>query len=105
MDHHVSAALPDEVRPTKPPSRDRALHVVWLALMMLTCASAWLLTDGPFGPPVATVGVFLIAAVKARWVILRFMELRAAPIAVRLFFEGASFTVTALLLAVYSLTP
>ncbi|MEU9449039.1 cytochrome C oxidase subunit IV family protein [Streptomyces sp. NPDC048277] len=87
-----------------PPSPARGLGVVWIALMVLTCASAWLLTDGPFGPAAATAGVFLIAAVKARWVILHFMELREAPIATRVFFEGTVLAVTSVLLVVYAIT-
>lgn len=81
----------------------RTLTAVWICLMVLTCASAWLLTDGPFGAGTATTGVFLIAAVKARWVLLHFMELRAAPPAARVFFEGTVAVATALLLACYAL--
>ena len=57
--------------------------IVWLGLMVLTCVTTWGLSKDLFGPTVAVGGIFLIAAVKVRYVILDFMELRAAPIPVR----------------------
>jgi hypothetical protein len=56
--------------------------------MVLTCLTTWGLSKEQFGPAVAVVGIFLIAAVKVRYVMLDFMELRAAPIPVRIAFEA-----------------
>jgi caa(3)-type oxidase subunit IV len=61
---------------------------VWLCLMVLTCLTTWGLSKEQFGPAVAVVGIFLIATVKVRYVMLDFMELRAAPIPVRIAFEA-----------------
>ena len=51
------------------------------------------------------VGTFLIAAVKVRYVILDFMELRNAPIPVRVFFEAWPFVVAATILGFWFATP
>ena len=53
---------------------------VWLALVVLTCVTTWGLSKDLFSPAVAVVGTFLIAAVKVRYVVLDFMELRNAPL-------------------------
>ena len=50
--------------------------MVWLGLMVLTCVTTWGLSKDLFSPAVAVVGIFLIAAVKVRYVMLDFMELR-----------------------------
>ena len=52
---------------------------VWLALVVLTVVTTWGLSKDLFSPAVAVVGIFLIAAVKVRYVMLDFMELRDAP--------------------------
>ena len=55
---------------------------VWVILVAVTIASWWLghSTGAPFHvDQVITVGVLLVAAVKARLVILYFMEVRHAP--------------------------
>lgn len=56
------------------------VSVVWLGLMVLTCATTWGLSKDHFVPAVAVAGVFVIAAVKVSYVMLDFMELRYAPI-------------------------
>jgi hypothetical protein len=53
---------------------------VWLGLMALTCVTTWGLSKDLFSPAVAAIGIFLIAAVKVRYVILDFMEFKDAPI-------------------------
>jgi caa(3)-type oxidase subunit IV len=78
---------------------------VWLALMVLTVVSTWGLSNGLFGPTVAVTGIFLIAAVKARFVMLDFMELRYAPVPVRAAFEGWIVVVVAMILGFWFLTP
>jgi heme/copper-type cytochrome/quinol oxidase subunit 4 len=58
--------------------RERAT-AVWVGLVLATCLSTWLLATDLVGPRVGVVGIFLVAAVKARFVMLDFMELRGAP--------------------------
>jgi cytochrome c oxidase subunit IV len=60
---------------------------VWVGLVVLTCVTTWGLSKDLFSPVVAVVGTFLIAAVKVRYVILDFMELRNAPLPVRVIAE------------------
>lgn len=63
--------------------------VVWLALVALTLVSWWLGTDHGVGDAdTASVLVLLVAFAKVRFVGLYFMDLRLAPLALRLLFEG-----------------
>jgi caa(3)-type oxidase subunit IV len=71
---------------------------VWLALVVLTCVTTWGLSKALFSPTVAVVGTFLIAAVKVRYVILDFMELRYAPIPARVAAEAWPVVVAAMIL-------
>jgi heme/copper-type cytochrome/quinol oxidase subunit 4 len=71
---------------------------VWLGLMALTCITTWGLSKDLFSPAVAVVGIFLIAAVKVRYVVLDFMELRQAPLPVRAAFEAWPVLVAAIIL-------
>ncbi|MDT5223317.1 MAG: hypothetical protein QOG19_724 [Mycobacterium sp.] len=79
--------------------------MVWLGLMVLTCVTTWGLSKGLFSPTVAVVGVFVIAAVKVRYVMLDFMELRQAPIPARAFFEAWPAVVAAMILGFWFATP
>jgi hypothetical protein len=64
------------------------LGVVWLALVAATCVSWWLGTDhGTDSATLATAGVMVAAFVKVRLVGIHFMELRDAPVWLRLFIE------------------
>ncbi|MGQ0466965.1 MAG: cytochrome C oxidase subunit IV family protein [Sporichthyaceae bacterium] len=81
------------------------LTIVWAALMAATCVSTWLLSKDAFSPSVAVVGMFGLAALKVRYVMLDFMELRHAPIAARVVFEGWIVVVTALILGFWFATP
>jgi hypothetical protein len=83
--------------------RKRA-SVVWAVLMAATCVSTWMLSRDAFTPVIATVAVFVIATVKVRYVILDFMELRHAPLVVRVAFEAWPLLVTSLVLAYYLAT-
>lgn len=76
---------------------------VWLALMALTVLTTWVLSKESVTPAVAVAGIFLIAAVKVRFVMLDFMELRAASRSVRIVFEGWIAAVTILILAFWFL--
>ena len=74
--------------------------IVWLALMALTATSTWLLTRDAFSADFAVTGIFVIAAVKVRYVMLDFMELRHAPTKVRIAFQVWVVIVTAIILAI-----
>ena len=78
--------------------------LVWLGLVVLTGVTTWGLSKGLFSPAVAVVGIFLIAALKVRFVMLDFMELRRAPIPVRLAFEAWPVAVAAMILSFWFAT-
>jgi heme/copper-type cytochrome/quinol oxidase subunit 4 len=85
--------------------RERATWV-WLGLVLLTCVTTWGLSRDLFSPAVAVVGIFLIAAVKVRYVMLDFMELRHAPLPVKVAFEGwIVVVVAAMILGFWFATP
>lgn len=79
--------------------------LVWVVLMVATCASTWMLSKEAFSPAVAVVGIFLIAALKVRFVMLDFMELREAPVGVRVAFQSWIAVVTLLILGFWFATP
>jgi heme/copper-type cytochrome/quinol oxidase subunit 4 len=79
----------------------KPVSIVWAALMLATCASTWLLSKNSVTPEVATVAIVLIAAVKVRLVIRYFMEVRLAPLALRLVCDGWLLAVTGLIVTVY----
>jgi caa(3)-type oxidase subunit IV len=65
----------------------RVADVVWLSLLTATLAGWWLAEHQ--GAARWTVPlIMLIAAAKARAVVLHFMELKAAPLIWRLVFEA-----------------
>lgn len=86
-----------------PVIRERAT-IVWVLLMAATCTSTWLLSQDGISPTIAVVGIFLIAAVKVRFVMLDFMELRHAPLPVRVAFEAWIVVVTCLILGFWFAT-
>jgi caa(3)-type oxidase subunit IV len=77
---------------------------VWLALVVLTCVTTWGLSKDLVSPTVAVVGTFFIAAVKVRYVILDFMELRDAPIPVRIAAEAWPVVVAVMILGFWFAT-
>lgn len=79
----------------------KPVSAVWAVLIVATCASTWVLSNNSVTPQVATVAVMLIAAFKVRLVILHFMEVRRAPLPLRLVCEGWVLAVTALIVTVY----
>jgi len=85
-------------------TRERVTRV-WLGLMVLTCVTTWGLSMNLFSPSVAVIGVFTIAAVKVSYVILDFMELRDAPLAVRFAFQAWPVVVPAVILGLWLATP
>ena len=81
----------------------KPVTIVWAALMLATIVSTWLLSNNSVTPEVATVAIMLIAAVKVRLVMRHFMEVRRAPLLLRLVCDGWLLAVTALILTVYLL--
>jgi Prokaryotic Cytochrome C oxidase subunit IV len=78
------------------------IMVVWLALIAATLVSWWLGTDhGIDDARIVSVGVLLAAFVKVRFVGMYFMELRNAPIALRLIYEGWCVVVCATVIALF----
>ncbi|MBJ7337535.1 cytochrome C oxidase subunit IV family protein [Mycolicibacterium sp.] len=84
--------------------RERATRVC-LGLMLLTVITTWGLSKNLVSPAVAVTGTFLIVAVKVRYVMLDFMELRDAPLAARTVFEAWIVVVVAMILGFWILTP
>ena len=83
--------------------RERVTRV-WLGLMAATCVSTWALSRDGLRPSVAMVGIFGVAALKVRFVMLDFMELRGAPRRARLIFQGWIVVVIALILGFWFAT-
>jgi heme/copper-type cytochrome/quinol oxidase subunit 4 len=79
----------------------KPVTVVWAALMLATITSTWLLSNNSVTPEVATVAIMLIAAVKVRFVIRHFMEVRRALPVLQFVCDGWLLAVTTLILAVY----
>lgn len=76
--------------------------VVWFVLIGATLVSWYLGADhGVRDHHLTTVLIMLVAFIKVRFVGLYFMELRAAPGALRLLFEAHCVIVCTAMLAVY----
>jgi heme/copper-type cytochrome/quinol oxidase subunit 4 len=75
--------------------------LVWIVLMLATCLTWWSAKGGAVPPIEATAIVMVVAAVKARLVILHFMKLKGAPPSWRLLFEGWVVVSTAVILGGY----
>jgi heme/copper-type cytochrome/quinol oxidase subunit 4 len=102
MDRDLSPALSDEGG-LMSVLRERVTWV-WLGLVVLTCVTTWGLSKDLFGPAVAVIGIFVIAAVKVTYVILDFMELRDAPIPVRVAAQAWPVVVAAMILGFWFAT-
>jgi hypothetical protein len=87
------------------PTWRQRVTLVWFGLVAATCTTTWGLSKEAFSPWVAVVGTFVIAAVKVRYVVLDFMELRRAPVLVRVAFEAWPAIVAAVILGFWFLTP
>jgi hypothetical protein len=78
--------------------------LVWLGLVVATLVAALIGEySAPGGPGVATAAVIIIALVKARFVGLEFMELRGAPVVMRIAYEMWTVLVCTVLLGLYLL--
>jgi hypothetical protein len=63
------------------------LFAIWFAMCVLTLA-ALAVHDATLPGALGVAGVILAAMIKVRYVILDFMEVRIAPIGLRLVLEG-----------------
>lgn len=78
------------------------ISVVWVVLILLTVVSLWVGTDhGVDDVQVAGVAVLVVAFTKVRFVGLYFMELRHAPVPLRLIFEAWCVAVCGVVLGMY----
>lgn len=65
------------------------ITLVWLVLVSATGLSWWLGADhGLDGREAASIGILVLAMIKVRLVILYFMEVRTAPLPLRLICEA-----------------
>ncbi|UTI63845.1 cytochrome C oxidase subunit IV family protein [Paraconexibacter antarcticus] len=70
------------------------VSVVWGILIAATLTSWWLGTDhGVSNEQTASILILVVAFIKVRFVGLYFMELRHAPLPLRMIFEGYCFVV------------
>ena len=87
-------------------SFDKTTIVVWVLLMALTAVSWTLGHDEPQATLVtpqagATVGIIVLTLFKVRLILMHFMEVRHAPIALKLVCEGWLLLVGGLLVLLY----
>jgi len=75
--------------------------IVWAALVLATCASTWWLAKDAVAPAIGTAAIVVIAAIKIRFVIGHFMEVRTAPLQLRVITDFWLLAVTGLILGVY----
>jgi heme/copper-type cytochrome/quinol oxidase subunit 4 len=79
----------------------KPVTAVWAALVLATCVAWWSASGGAVPSFEATAIVMIVAAVKARLVILHFMDLKGAPRPWRLLFEGWVVLTTCVILGGY----
>lgn len=83
--------------------------IAWVVLVMMTILSWWLSLDLTAGIDNAhrytTTGIFLLAFFKVRLVIIHFMELGNAPLALRALFEAWVVIVCSVLVGMYWFLP
>ena len=82
-------------------SSSKRITLVWIVLMTITCISTWGVSRDGIPLAIATVAIFLLAALKTRLVLSHFMELRNAPQRWRLLFEAWVILVTAAIAGIY----
>jgi heme/copper-type cytochrome/quinol oxidase subunit 4 len=75
--------------------------MVWLCLVLATLGSSWLAGHHSLTGEWTTVFVILVAYVKARAIMLYFMDLRAAELRWRLSFEAWGVASAAVIIALW----
>jgi len=87
---------------------NRSAMVVWAGLMIATLVSWWLGSEEGGEPGAgasgATAAVIVVAFVKVRFVGRHFMEVRDAPLALRLILDVYVVLVCSMLVVIYLLT-
>jgi hypothetical protein len=87
----------------------RNVFIAWLVLILLTALSWYLSLDLSVtennAHRMTTSTLFLLAFFKVRLVIIHFMEISTAPIALRIFFESWVVVVCSVLIAMYCFLP
>lgn len=78
---------------------------IWVVLIVATLASTLVDLEWRSGGLAATAAILVIAAFKIRYVGLDYMELRRAPIALRLAFEGWLAAITLALIGMFAFGP
>jgi hypothetical protein len=77
------------------------ISLIWLALIAATVISWWIGTGDAANPQLGTAAAFVVVFIKVRLIGLYFMELRDAPLPLRLLFEGYCLVVCTTLLVMY----
>lgn len=77
---------------------------IWALLIGVTVVTTWVLSKNAFSAGVGSVATLLLAAWKVRLVLLDYMELRHAPIPMRIAFEIWAVAVTGMLIGFYLAT-
>ena len=77
---------------------NRPVWLTWALLVLATIASTWFLSGDAIDPRWAVISIFAVAAWKVRLVLTDFIELRDAPLAGRLVFEGWALALPAALI-------
>jgi caa(3)-type oxidase subunit IV len=77
------------------------ISLIWLALIAATLITWQIGTNDSGNPQLGTVAVLLVAFIKVRLVGLYFMELRDAPLPLRLLFESYCLIVCTALILMY----
>ena len=74
---------------------------VWLGLVAIACVSWWLGTDHVAGAKAAAIILMALAFIKVRFVGMYFMELRGAPLALKLIFQAWCLVVCCAVVGMY----
>jgi Prokaryotic Cytochrome C oxidase subunit IV len=77
------------------------ITIIWFALLLMTVFSWQIGADDVFSHHLTTILVLLVAFFKVRFVGLYFMELRDAPLPLKLIFEGYCVVVCLVLVTMY----
>jgi hypothetical protein len=77
------------------------ISLVWLALILATLVSWTVGGDHGLTARLATTIVVLVAFTKVRFIGMYFMELRHAPLPLKLIFEGYCLVIGAVVLIMY----
>jgi caa(3)-type oxidase subunit IV len=77
------------------------VSVVWLFLVLATLASGWMPSHHHLEGRWAVVVLLAIAAIKARMIVLHYMELKHSPLTWRIFFEAWVLLVSFIVIALW----